>query len=88
MGLTMPRLLIITNESGKIIATMHENENSKATLAPLAGQHMHRLEDVPIEVVRHTNAEAFHEAITRHFNAHKSKAKPYDPFGIRHTKKR
>jgi hypothetical protein len=83
----MPTLLIITNSSGKIVATMHENANSNATLVPLAGQHMHRLEDVPLEVVSHANPLAFHEAITKHFKTHKSKATPHNPLAIRHTKR-
>jgi hypothetical protein len=83
----MPTLLIITNKAGKVVATMHENVQSNATLVPLAGQHMHRLEDVPVEIVRHTSPEAFHDAITKHFNAHKSKAKPHDPFTARQVKR-
>jgi hypothetical protein len=78
----MPTLLIITDKTGKIVATMHENVNSKATIVPLAGQHMHRLEGVPVNVVKHADPVAYHEAITKHFLAHKSKAKPHDPLAF------
>jgi hypothetical protein len=75
----MPTLLIITNQSGKIVATMHENPNAKAMIAPREGQSMYRLENVPIEVTGHANPETYHAAITKHFAAHKAHAKPFDP---------
>lgn len=75
----MPTIFVITDKSRKIVAAMREVLGGKATLFPLAGQKMHRIEDVPVEVADLVNPVEFHKAITNHFNTEGSKVTPFDP---------
>ncbi|NVO06508.1 MAG: hypothetical protein HXX19_11520 [Rhodoferax sp.] len=74
----MPTMHVITNEAGKIIAAMHGERGGNASLYPLAGQRMHRVEEVPVEIAGMVNPVEFHKAISAHFHAKGAKVTVVD----------
>jgi hypothetical protein len=83
----MATMIVITNESGKIVAAMNATSGSNARLMPLAGQRMHQIEEVPVEVSGLANPVEFHKAITKHFHAKGSKVTPVDPLKVGQARK-
>ena len=81
----MPTMHVITNEAGKIVAAMHGELDGNAALFPLAGQRMHRVEDVPIEIAGMVNPVEFHKAISAHFNAKGAKVTLVAPHKGKHA---
>ena len=86
-GDVVPTMLVITDESGEIVAASRDNLSGNTSagipigtsLLPRAGQKMHRIEDVPVEIVGLANPVEFRKAITKHFHAKGSKVTPLDP---------
>lgn len=73
-------MLVISNESGRVIGTCVENLNSGGAtplIAPACADHkMYRVTDVPEHITAEADARTLHEMMTNHLQSDAAKARP------------